>query len=255
MRKFAFLLLIAIMPFQAFSQDDRLDEFTFEEEEYKQDRKYFGIGGGYSGSFFMNELTGVNDFMTNNNFGLDELNNNVYHHGVELMSSTVIIPNTRIGFFRYAGAQESTEDFEINGDNVTRRAEYASFMTGVPLEYIFMPFKSFAIIPGIGLGYGTVDFEISQAPGKVDAGNIGPAADGNSYIHKINSSYFFAAPRLNIEYAVSQFTVVRLGAYYLTSFSYDWQYNKEAAANNVPSDMENNGYAIQIGLYIGLFNY
>lgn len=253
MKYLALITFFLLGSINMYSQDDRLDEFTFEEQEFDQQKKYFGIGGGYSGSFFIQDMTDINKFISDLDYGLNDLPDNVYHHGLELMSSTVIVPNTRIGFFRYSGTSKVTNDVELEGTLFKRAVEYSNFMTGVPLEYAFMPFNSFAIIPSVALGYGTNDIDIIQTKNKVDF----EVEDfsGQSYIANIGTSYWFVMPKLNLEYAFTQFTVIRLSAFYMTSFAQNWKFNRESTLDNVPSGFNPQGYALQIGLFVGLFNY
>jgi hypothetical protein len=246
------VLLILLSFFILKAQDDRLDEFTFEETQFEEKTLYFGIGGGYSGSFFIQDMTDINNYFKDLNVGVDELKDNMYHHGLELMSSTVILPNTRIGFFRYSGSSEVSSTIDVGGETYTRLVDVRNFMTGVPFEYAFMPFKSFAIIPSLALGYGNYNIDLSQAPDKVD---FNATNNENYFMQNIATTYWFAMPRLQIEYAFTQFTVIRMSAFYMTSFAQDWKLNKEATLENVPDGFNPNGYAIQIGLFLGLFNY
>lgn len=248
-------LILLLFTLNVFSQDDRLDEFSFEEQSFDEKIMYFGIGGGYTGSFFITDMSDLNQFLENNDYGLEEIPDNLYHHGLELMSSTVIIPNTRIGFFRYSGASEVSTNIDFNGQNYKRRAEYKNFMTGVPLEYVFMPFKSFAIVPGVAVGYGNTEIDLTQTPNEIDFGNLESTNIDGSFFHQISTPYWFAMPRLNIEYAFTQFTVIKLSGFYLTSFAQDWKFNNEAALQQIPDGLDASGYAVQIGIYVGLFNY
>lgn len=246
------MILFALFFVNLNAQDDRLDEFTFDEQQFEEKTVYFGIGGGYSGSFFIQDMTDINKYIQDMNFGVDELKDNMYHHGLELMSSTVIIPNTRIGFFRYSGSSEASTDIDVGDEAYTRSVEVSNFMTGVPFEYTFMPFKSFAIIPSLAFGYGNYNLDLRQAPDKVD---FNETNNENYFMQNISTSYWFAMPRFQIEYAFTQFTVIRMSAFYMASFAQDWELNKEATLENVPDGFNPNGYAIQIGLFLGLFNY
>jgi hypothetical protein len=61
-------------------------------------------------------------------------------------------------------------------------------------------------------------------------------------------------PRLNVEYAFTSFSMIRVNAGYNLSFMGDWQADNISTVTGVPSSINGTGLTVQVGLFVGLFN-
>jgi hypothetical protein len=221
----------------AFAQDDKLKDFTFDEVPTMPMFQDFTK---------LNETVGAITGGT--------LNGPMWLLGGQGFVAIGIIPNVRVGVFSVAGSSSS----ERESGGVTRRAEYNMSMTGMNIDYAFMPFKGFAVLPGVNLGAGTVSFEASQSSGSRTFPQTFPPSGlpptATSYMSFIRANHFFVQPNVNLEYAFSLLTMIRLNVGYSFSFMGDWRADKVAAIANVPSSYNASGVTAQIGLFVGLFN-
>jgi len=79
-----------------------------------------------------------------------------------------LVNNTRLGFSYQTVSQshETTKTEIMNNKNISVETNYyrnlSVSITGVHFDYAFVPFKSLAILPGIGLKFGTMTLEQYQ---------------------------------------------------------------------------------------------
>lgn len=251
-------ILLFILSFGSlYSQDDRLDNFTFESEPLKHESiPYFAVAGGYTGTFTFLNYDEINNQLNAGNFGVGTFDGPLYLNGAEGFTGVFIVPALRAGFFSYGGTKKLSKTDTFNGvPNLERDVQLSVGYTGIALEYGIVLFKSFAILPGVGFGWGNMSLEATQTEQNADWGNFNPNPEANNYMKRIESSYLFVKPNLNIEYSILNILMFRLNATYMLPFSYDWKYNHAATLNNVPDGVAAKGFAVQVGLFVGLFNY
>ena len=120
--------------------------------------------------------------------------------------------------------------------------------------WIIVVSKSIAIVPGVGIGSGNLIIDAFQGD-NFDWGNINPQADDVNWLKRAEAAYLVILPRLNVEWAVSDFVMLRAGASYSYASMGDWKYNRAADLKNVPEDITASGLAFNFGLALGLFNF
>jgi hypothetical protein len=261
MKKFIYLLITALfLSVNLFAQDDRLDDFSFDEEPLQEESvPYFALGGGGTVNFAFVNYDDINSFITSaeNNTMLDEMDGQMLTWGFEIFTGVVFVPNMRAGYYYTNGAKISSKDVDINGTMYNRNLEFRALQHGINLEYAWSPVKSFAFVPGVGIGWGTIEMNYYQSRnGEIyftDYGN--PDELGNNFWQKMSRGNFHVNPRITVEYAVNNFAMVRGSASYNHTFSQDWQLNGNAALKNVPDGINPSGISAQIGIFFGLFNY
>jgi len=260
MKKLFVLLLFLICTSNSnlFSQDDELDNFSFETEPLKSEStQYFAVGAGYNFNFLMMNYDEVNKYVVDK-LRLDKFKGVFTIHGVQGFTGLVVIPNTRLGFFGMTGSKEvSKENSELN---TKMTSELIVSVNGFSLDYGIVPFKGFAILPGFNFGWGNYTLETIESPTKLDWGKIDKINIDSAKMNRINNKFMFIQPQLSFEYAVTNFAMLRANVNYNLTFDNpladkSWTFNKEAEIKNPPSKLNSNGLGIQIGIYLGLFNY
>ncbi len=73
--------------------------------------------------------------------------------------------------------------------------------------------------------------------------------------YSMKNSFFFISPTINLDFPITRFLAVRGGVGYQFTFGDEWKVGNEIKLNNVPSQLNADGFFIQTGLYIGLFAF
>jgi len=250
-----FLILLAI---PVFSQDDQIDDLNFEPTELDESSvPYFAIAGGYTGTFFFPKFDDLNAHFKILNIG--EFEAPMYLNGVQGFTAIGIIPNVRIGFFGMTGSKTQKANIDINGTNVERGLDYYVSLTGINLDYGFVPFKSLAILPGINVGWGGLTLEAYQGVKDYDWGSFNTQVDSLNFMNRAKSTFSFIQPNLSIEWTLTSYFMIRGNVGYNYSFAltgdWEWEMNKYSNLKNVPNGINANGLTAQFGIFLGLFNY
>jgi hypothetical protein len=252
LNKILFLILIIICTGLVYAQDNRLDSTHFEEAPVITEKPvYFGIGLGYVGTFIFPSYTDINKI--NEKFpGLPQFSGPVFLSGAHGFTGIGVIPNLRVGFFGYSGSSSVTKQ---NPDTSTLGSNISLSLTGISIDYGMVLFKSFAILPGLNLGWSNVTLDYYQVKSNIDWNNFTNGTLQSSYLNRAEGSFWFVQPHIDIEYALKPFLMIRGNISYGLSFSSSWKYNTNATLNNVPSGINSSGLSLQIGIFIGLFNF
>lgn len=244
-------MLLVGLSSAAQAQDDKLKDFTFDEVPTEEAKPpYFAAAGGFIVMPLFQDLSKLNETVSAMTGGAS-LNTPIWLTGAQGFVAIGVIPNVRVGFM-VAGGSGSREG-TVN--NVSRRTEYTVTMNGISIDYAFMPLKGFAILPGITGGWGTVSFEANQSAGARQFGTTFPfPASQSSYTSYIRANHVFVQPNLNLEYAFSLLTALRLNVGYSASFMQQWRVDNVSPIDNVPASLNASGLTAQVGFFVGLFN-
>lgn len=232
------------------------DEFDFDDIPVDDARQYYvAVGGGYLGMLAFPNFEELNKVGAG--LGLPAIEGQLYMNGGGGLISLLVVPNLRLGVFGAAGSRVS--EAEVTGQDgaaYRRSLRFTTVATAGQLDYAIRLFRSFTILPGIMVGSGRYTLELSQS--KVageqfpEVFQTGDPTVGNRYA-RISRSHLFYYPALNLEYAFTQFVMVRAGAGYSgTSLEGAWTDAAEITVNNVP-DISASGFTLQFGLFVGLF--
>lgn len=248
--------MLSFLAIPAIAQDDELDGFSFETEPLRSEKMpYFAIGAGYQFSFLFMNYDEVNKIVVDK-LGLDKFEGFMYINGIHGFTGLVIIPNTRLGFFGVSGSKISEKEIVNNlAEKELHSAELSISFNGFSLDYGFVPLKGLAILPGFNLGWGRYILESSVTPITIDYSDL-----ANLSMQRIENSFMFVEPQISIEYAITNFAMIKANAGYSLTFDNPlakkkWLLNNNAEIKNAPKDMNANGFKAQIGVYLGLFNY
>ncbi|NQW29205.1 MAG: hypothetical protein HQ472_01665 [Ignavibacteria bacterium] len=250
-----FIMVLVSSPLLA--QDDRLDEFAFEEVPLKDEPiPYFAIGVGPVFQFSFPNMDDLNARATQ--LGLGPLDSPLLQIGGELFTAVGLVKNLRVGFSWVAGSLSTTADKMIDTFTVSRTMKYSLSSRTIHIDYAWVPFKRFTVLPGIGFGWGNQTIATYQSmknrtwDNYADTTGISTSPDAYA---DLTRAILYLAPRLNVEYAFTPFVAVRAqAAYTLQVGANDWIGNKIAVVSGVPTSINVSAFNAQVGLFIGLFN-
>jgi hypothetical protein len=250
------LILIAGSCLPLTAQDDRLPELDFEEVTLKDEAiPYFAVGIGPTISYGMLPVDDINAHISSLSLGLGELSSGMVFTGVDIYSALGVIPNVRAGFSWITGSSSTTATGSVGGVDVQRRYTYDVGLRTVYFDYAIIPVRSFTILPGVGLGWGRQTIELTEGVATrpwtdVQNGPVSP----DRYLH-VDRGIIFAQPRLNLEYTVTPFLLLRAqAAYNMQIQAADWQSQKTTTVTGVPDGIKVQNLAVQFGVFVGLFN-
>lgn len=257
-RKIFLAVIIAFSSFSyLYSQDDEIDTLTFETTEtVEEERVYFALAGGYAGDFGFFNFDELNIKLKAMNMGLDELKSPVFMQGAQGFTGLGILnmplfKNMRLGYIGIGGSALSEK--EVGGK--THGFQYDIGMSGISLDYGFVPFRSLAVLIGVTGGWGSIKIEAYETDKDFDWSEIDPELPDGNYYQSAEASLMFVRPNLNIEYAILPYLMARANVGYNFTFLNDWKFNKTAALQNVPVEINGNGLSLQFGIFLGMFNY
>ncbi|MCX7879623.1 MAG: hypothetical protein N2517_03085 [Ignavibacteria bacterium] len=227
-------------------EDDNLGNIQFEETNIPTEKpQYFGVGGGFIGSLLFIKLEDVNSLVKA--WNLKEFKSPTFMSGAQGFTAIGIIPNLRVGFSGLSSTNRSEEKF---GDTI-KGVEFGLTATAFAIDYGFIPFKSFAVLPGLNFGWSGIALSTYKV-GKISWDDLKQEKFSSNLI---NGSFWYLEPNLKIEFAATPFLMLRLGAGYSFSFSPKWSLNGVSEIKNVPSSIKPEGFLLNFGVFIGLFNY
>ncbi len=250
----AIFLLFALSAVPLFSQDDDLDEFEFDSEPIQEESvPYFGLGVGYVGTFMYMNFDELNN-KTQEFFTDSKFESPIFLSGVQGFTAIGVVPNLRVGIYGMGGASSLEESLTIDDVRYQQNFDLTLTYTALTVDYAIVPLKSLAILPGAGFGWGRMNLEAYRTAGDINWADFDNASDPNKYYKSVKTGFFYLQPALNIEYALTPFSTIRLGVHYSYSFGYDWTYDNNVSIKNVPDEVNANGLGVQFGIFVGLFN-
>ena len=248
------LALLVFSAFQLQAQDNRLDDFNFEELPSEgTDAPYVAAGGGGVVMPLMPNFdvlnTTVSAFL-----GGKTLSGPVLLFGGQGVVPFFPVPNMRVGFIAAGGG--ISEEAVVN--DRFRRFEYNVSLNGLTFEYGIRLARGLVALPGIGGGWGRLNISAGEAPSSLDFSSF-PSLNGSS-LASMSAMHFYVQPNLNIEFSPIDLASIRVGVGYTATFMGDWRADRVSNSGssisvaNVPNDINGSGLSLQIGLFVGLFS-
>lgn len=235
----------------ASAQDDKLNQFSFEDVPTEEAKPpYFAVSGGFISTWLFTNLTDLNT-LTNSVVG-STYNSPVVLFGGEAFAAIGIIPNVRVGIMSIGGTSKLQS--ATSSGAPTRQTEYSINMLGASIDYAWTPLKGFSIIPGIRGGAGSINYEISQNSATTQTYPLFPISSTANSMRRMRSEMAFVMPNLNVEYAFTLISMVRLNVGYNLSFLQEWRADNVSPITGVPASINASGLTAQVGLFVGLFN-
>lgn len=237
---------------------DTLELFTTSLEEPKE--TYFAVGLGATGSFLFNNFDDLNKQMATAFPGIPEFKSPTFMYGFNVFAGIPWIPGWRVGYFNSIGAKNveiSTQvpdpaDLTKNA-NVKQGVDFSIALSGLHVDYGFILFRRFVMLPGVNLGWGKVAVEQYQSHSDADWSQFTPNNDALNKFTRADASFFHVQPTLNVEWMIQNGVMIRLSGGYAMNFeTSDWKLNSSSTLKGVPSSLRSNGFNAQIGLFVQL---
>ncbi len=251
------------------AQDDEFENYAFDDNK-KEKHPYFALSFGVNANFLFMNYDEINKKFSCENELCDKCDNLSFSGpivGAELNFFTAMSPfinNARLGISYFWGIQEIEYKEAIptplsgveEAGFIYNNRELSVSNCGIHFDYAIVPFKSLAILPGVGLKFGSMTLEHFET--------TLPENWNNNYVssigEKLEYSYVSVEPQMSIEYAITGFLMLRAAGRYVFSFdspfvSNVWTINGDNPYSGVPKSVKPQGFSASIGLYLGLFNY
>ena len=254
------------------AQDDEFENYAFDDDK-AQKTPYFALSVGGNAHFLFMDYNEINKKIGNSEIAKNlHFSGPIIGLGFDFFSAmSPLVNNARIGISYFSGKQTKEYDQHINILNPHDNEVYSLIMnhnrnlsvnnTSVHFDYAFVPFKSLAILPGIGLKWGSMTLEqyVTVLPRSWDTGAV-LVAEPNLFNEKLEYSYVAIEPQISVEYAITGFLMLRAAGSYVLPFdnpfhSNVWTINGNNPYSDVPKSVKPQGFSATIGLYLGLFNY
>jgi len=213
----------------------------------------FGAAGGFSPVIIFPNYDGVNAQISQ--LGMNDLSGPLLAWGGGGYAYVMIIDNLRIGGMGFSGAQSETS----KTGNFNNEVIYSIGGGAATIEYT-MPFvKNMALSAGLMIGGGGLNINIYQNSGEFDWNSawnevINSSSTNNKEL-SMKNSFFFLSPTVNLDFPITRFLAVRGGLGYQFTFGKEWEMANGKKLNNVPSELNGDGFFIQTGIFIGLFAF
>ena len=244
------------------AQDDEFENYAFDDNE-TQKNPYFALSFGGNFHFLFMDYNEINKkFSDCDCYDALKFSGPITGWGFNFFTAmSPLVNNARIGISYFSGSQE--KEFTtiligpISSMNINYNRKLSVSNKGIHFDYAFVPVKSLAMLPGLGLKLGNMTLEqyatnISQHWNE----EFLVATGGN----KLEYSYIAIEPQISIEYAITGFLMLRAAGSYVLPFdnpfsSNVWTINGNNQYSGVPNSVKPQGFSASIGLYLGLFNY
>jgi hypothetical protein len=260
---FASVLGCAALPMRAIAQIQRDTTHWNDEELYTDDDKgapsFFSVGGGILGAYFTPDLSSFNTNVAQPFVGKN-YRQEVWMVGGQGFITLPWIKNLRIGGMGYSGTSVDCGCIDTvlnNGvDTVNRYLTYQVGYAALTLDYV-LPLRTgrFHFVPGIALGYGSVNIYARQAANRLNFDLT--EFNGNSLYttHTYSSNFFLYMPQLQIEYAPLGYLMFRLTAAYQGTSMGTWTVDQGVSLGNAGplSGINGSGLVFSLGAFLGIF--
>lgn len=217
-----------------------------------------GLFAGYTPGMLFVNVNPVNDFLLGT--GAAPLSDDaMFMQGGAGALYILVIPNVRVGFTAMGGGRTGTT---VNSDTRVRQdVDINVSFGGFTFDYVWTVVPKLDVALGTMIGWGGMELTLrKQLPGESqtwerekDLYTNWNTTTGNVLTRDMSGSFFTLVPALNIEYAISGWVGVRLGASYVLMMAPSWTLDGEYDLAGVPSSVKGNGFMINAGIFVGTF--
>jgi hypothetical protein len=220
-----------------------------------------GLFAGYTPGMLFFDVAPINEFLSGT--GAAPMNDEaMFMQGGAGALYILVVPNVRVGFMAMGGSRTSTT---VNADTKIRQdVDVNISFGGFTFEYVWTIVPKLDVAVGTMIGWGGMDLTLrKQLPGEGATwdGEKGVFTDWNNasvngmttLTRDMSGSFFTLIPALNVEYAISGWIGVRLGASYVAMMAPSWSLDGDYDLAGVPSSVKGNGLMLQAGIFVGTF--
>jgi hypothetical protein len=215
----------------------------------------FGLAGGFTPMWVFTNVDQVNRMLPD--FGVDQLSTSgMLTLGGAGYAYIMLVDNIRVGGMGYSGSMNSTGVV----DGFRKEVDYSLGGGALSVEYTLPSIKKFAVSFGVLLGGGSLELKLYKNKGEFNWQDVwSEMSDSEStsenFSRLMKNSFYLVSPTVNVDYPLSRFIAVRLGAGYQFTFGDDWEIENEQGLSGVPSELNGNAFFIQTGIFLGFFAF
>ncbi len=257
------LLLIALMSFLSQQLRAQTKDTTHwnDEELYTEDAtkpSYFAVGGGILGGIFLPNLTDLNKNVAMPFVG-QNLPGSVLMLGGQGFITLPWIKNVRVGGMGYGGTTTcDCQNVTVSGSTKNRMLTYSVGYGALTLDYVLpLGLRHFSVVPGIALGFGSVQLYAQQAENRGSAFDITDefGSASTNITHTYHDGFFLYMPQLQFEYSIKGFSMIRATIAYQGTSMRTWMVDNGIALGSTDklSTTNGSGLVASIGIFFGLF--
>jgi hypothetical protein len=227
-------------------------------QENNQNKDFFSLGLGYNGKFRYMSFNDYNNHISSMNLNSSKLNNPIYCNSFELMTTIGFISNLRMGLTIGSGNTQSEDSALVTDRTYSQRTLAKINNIGIDFDYAIPIYKPLILIPSLEIGLGSYSLNnyTFKTGSEIDWNNHKYDYDrSKTFMDSFFNDFYYTQVSFNAEYALTTFTVIRLGASYFYTFANDWLFNENIPIKNLPSGITANNFSFSFGFYIGIFNY
>lgn len=245
MKQVLLILSLILLPVFLSAQDEDKDLPFETDQKSNSSNLYFVLAGGLTVDWLMISENNLNSFFANTPEELT-LSGPINMIGGQGLTGIPWVNNLRIGFLGYGGSLESA----VNGDTQLSQSKLTASMFGFSVQYGYVPYEHIAILAGVNAGWGDMSYEVFSGSANVEN------SFANYGTNRLEKSYFFIMPTVQVEYALANFIIIRADASYNLTLGQDkeWTYNS-VSKNSVNPDFDISGFKIGFGVMVGLVNF
>ncbi len=226
-----------------------------------------GLFGGLTPGMIFPNVKPINDFLQAG--GAAPLKTNgVFMLGGAGAAYIMIVPNLRVGGVGMSGSISSTSLDAAT--NILRDVQLKIGYGGLTVEYVVPIFEHLDFAFGTMLGGGGMDLTLRKSNGGSNtwtgeqgylgaAGNVFTASGAelgsppNNVTRILTGSFYIIVPSVAFEYALTGWFALRLGASYVGMVAPTWKVDSNYDLLGVPSNVNGNGFMVNLGLLVGTF--
>lgn len=209
----------------------------------------FGGGGGFTPSFYFTNFDAINSKLAENSFP-EFSEKGIFTTGGGGYIYIGFIKYLRIGGLGFGGMVSNS----FSNSTINYQIDYSLGGGGLTIEYTLPFIKDFGVSVGTVIGASSLTMEIFQNSQSYNWDNIFSSYSGNNLIRIAKTSWMLS-PTLNIDYPIYRFIALRLGAGYNFTFGGEWKANNGQAISNIPDNLNNQSFFVQIGIFGGFFSF
>ena len=217
-----------------------------------------GLFAGYTPGLLFFSVSPVNDFLSGT--GAAPMNDEaMFMQGGAGALYILVVPNLRVGFMAMGGVRNSTTTNIPTG--VRQDIDVNISFGGFTFDYVWTIVPKLDVAVGTMIGWGGMELTLRKqlpGPGQTWEGEKDLFTDwntttGNVLTRNLAGSFFTLIPALNVEYAISGWVGVRLGASYVLMMAPSWTLDGEYDLAGVPGSVKGNGFMLNAGIFVGTF--
>ena len=221
-----------------------------------------GLFAGYTPGMLFFDVAPINAFLSGT--GAAPMNDEaMFVQGGAGALYILVVPNVRVGFMAMSGGRTGTT---VNaGTKIRQDVDVNVSFGGFTFEYVWTVVPKLDVALGTMIGWGGMGLTLRKqlpGPGATWDSEKGvytnwpdqTGTDGMTTLTRdMSGSFFTLIPAVNVEYAISGWIGVRLGASYVAMMAPSWSLDGDYDLAGVPSSVKGNGLMLQAGIFVGTF--